>query len=401
MKNSKALRLLCAGVVASTVSVSANAWSFFKFGGADKPKPTITEIVAKSGNGFDHRRYDNDILLAAVQAAGLAETLASEKIDVTVFAPSDAAFLRLARDFGYEGNSEEGAFNAIFATLLGLTGGDEDAAIDILRNILLYHVAPESRSKFSVIYDGEVPTLLDGASILPVGLQLIDNDPEFKNPKLSFWKRGTKASNGIVHSISRVLIPLDLPAAGQSDLPTIAGTAIAVSSLEGVDSNPNDFDILLQGILAVDAGKAAGEGLVDILSTVPSLTVFAPTDAAFIQLVKDLGVNVSTEQEALDVVLAALPGLTGLDLATALETVITYHVTVGAGDTALTLKDLLVADEIDTVLGPVIKPDGRTLGDIETRVADPELILRAGNILTSNGRIHPIDRVLLPAELNL
>lgn len=85
---------------------------------------TITDIVAKSGGEFDDNKRDFDILLNAVIAADLAEALADPKARLTVFAPTDIAFYRLARDLGYAGDYDETAvFTFIVDTLTGLGGG--------------------------------------------------------------------------------------------------------------------------------------------------------------------------------------------------------------------------------------------------------------------------------------
>ena len=49
-----------------------------------------------------------------------------------------------------------------------------------------------------------------GPSLTPFFFGLIDNDPDLENPRLTF-PINVVASNGIIHTITRVLIPLDLP----------------------------------------------------------------------------------------------------------------------------------------------------------------------------------------------
>ena len=64
---------------------------------------TITEIVAASGGKFDKNDRDFDILLNAVLAAELDGALADPNADLTVFAPNDRSFIRLAQSLGYRG----------------------------------------------------------------------------------------------------------------------------------------------------------------------------------------------------------------------------------------------------------------------------------------------------------
>ena len=172
---------------------------------------TITDIVLASGGEFDGDRRDFDILLNAVVAADLAEALADPDAELTVFAPNDKAFVRLARDLGYEGGyDEEAAWNFLVAALTNLGGGDP---IPVLTDILLYHVAPGDLRPVDLIlgtiFGARIDTLL-GETIRPFFFILVDNDPDIRNP---FVVRPVdiEASNGRIHAISRVLVPVDLP----------------------------------------------------------------------------------------------------------------------------------------------------------------------------------------------
>ena len=163
--------------------------------------PSIAELVASSD--------DFNILLKAVVAAGLDDELAVEGADLTVFAPNDAAFVRLAQDFGFDGdpNDEDAVFAAIADALAGLSPDGDP--IPLLTDVLLYHVSPGAKPLAEVAALDEVPTLLADATFSPDGTTLVDNEPDLKDPSLVATDIG--ASNGIVHVIDRVLIPLDIP----------------------------------------------------------------------------------------------------------------------------------------------------------------------------------------------
>jgi uncharacterized surface protein with fasciclin (FAS1) repeats len=170
---------------------------------------TITDFVAASGGEFDSNPFDYDILLNAVITADLADALANEDADLTLFAPNDLAFAQLAADLGCECKNEEQVWNAIVSVLTDLGEGDP---IPVLTDILLYHVAPESLTFFDVIvasfFSVDIDTL-QGATITPFFFRLIDNEPDLANPYL-FLPFNVGTSNGIVHTIGRVLIPVDL-----------------------------------------------------------------------------------------------------------------------------------------------------------------------------------------------
>ena len=121
----------------------------------------------------------------------------------------------------------------------------------------------------------------------------------------------------------------------------------------------------------VEAVKAAG--LVDTLSGPGPFTVFAPTDAAFADALKTLGV---TKEQLL-----ADPAK--------LKTILTYHVVPGE----VMAADVLTMDgkDVATVAGPTVrvKLNGSTVMINDATVTTTD-------IKASNGVIHVIDKVLLP-----
>jgi len=174
--------------------------------------PSITEIVAASGTEFDQNPADFDILLKAVVTAGLGDTLASDDVDLTVFAPTDAAFVGLAQDLGFHGDDEADAWGYLVDALTVLGKGDP---VPLLTTILTYHVAGEPLQASQVLTSESIATLA-GPSIGVDGASLVDADPDIANPNIV--ATDIQASNGIVHVIDGVLVPVDLFATAGSSL---------------------------------------------------------------------------------------------------------------------------------------------------------------------------------------
>ena len=244
---------------------------------------------------------------------------------------------------------------------------------ETLRDVILYHVSPGAKTLAEIGSAGTVDTAL-GLTITPDGATLIDNDPDLTDPTVV--TPNLAASNGIVHVIDRVLLPIDLPAP-EPELPSIAAIA----------SSDDRFDILVAALGFVDA-SLPGTNLVGTLSTPGAdLTVFAPTDTAFGNLAVNAGFDGDATDEA-----AVIDFLTGLGAET-LRDVILYHVSPGAQ----TLAEIGAAGVVNTALGATITPDGTTLIDNDPDLDDPTIVIP--DISASNGIVHAIDEVLLPIDL--
>ena len=126
-------------------------------------------------------------LVAAVQAAGLEDTLRGEG-PFTVFAPTDDAFAALPA-----GTVE---------TLL------EDPAGD-LSDILTYHVVPEALAATDIAgLDGEAVTTVNGATIT---IGVADDGSvtltDAAGNDVAVVATDVQASNGVIHVIDAVLLP--------------------------------------------------------------------------------------------------------------------------------------------------------------------------------------------------
>ncbi len=357
-----------------------------------------TAIAVSSLDGFDNNDQDFDVLIQALIAADLVDAVADPGADLTVFAPTDRAFIRLARDLGYRGNDEAAAFNAIVAALTDLGGGDP---IPVLTNVLLYHVSPGSTpfSALKAAGSAEVATLL-GQSFTANQRQLVDAAPQLRNPYIKRALTDIQTSNGIIHGINRVLVPVDVSPAmrnirGESHNPTptanIVETAIAVSSADGFDSNKGDFDILIKAVVTADLAGALSDAGAD-------LTVFAPTDKAFAVLARDLGYKGKYDEAAMwDFLVGALTDLGSGDPIPVLTNVLLYHV----APQSISFAEVRSARsaEVPTLLGSNLRVNVRQIVDAAPARRDARIIPALTDVNTSNGVIHGITRVLLPLDI--
>lgn len=182
-------------------------------------KKDIVDIAAADG------RFTT--LVAAVQAAGLVDTLKGEG-PFTVFAPTDEAFAKLP-----EGTLE---------TLLKPENKQQ------LTNILLYHVLP-GKVMASEVKDGLIADTALGTSVF----FKVDMGKAYIN-EAQIIITDIEASNGVIHIIDTVILPKD-----------IVDAAVF-----------NKFNTLVAAVQAA--------GLVDTLKGEGPFTVFAPTDEAFAKL---------------------------------------------------------------------------------------------------------------------
>jgi len=291
----------------------------------DTPAPTntITDIVV-SGSNFT-------TLESAVIKANLQATLSGPG-PFTVFAPDDAAFT---------------VSGITTTTLNSLTAAQ-------VQNILLYHTIG------SKIVAADVPAGPNAKVITASGdsVFVTKNSTGVYINGIKVNTADVAADNGVIHTIGKVLIP----AAGN-----IVETAVA----SGLDSL----------VKAVTRATTAAGGDPSLASTLGSakLTVFAPTNAAFTQLLSALG----------------LAKIDDIPVATLLA-VLRYHVVGGrAFSSDLSNSNLAMLTGGNTVInlsngtngGPTITGNGN--GGNRSNII-------ATNIVSRNGVVHLIDRVLLP-----
>ncbi len=279
-------------------------------------------------------------LVAAVQFASdnddLVNLLASPGT-LTVFAPTNAAFDALAVEL---------------TGTPGATGGDLLTAANkpLLRSVLQYHVLTSTVNAAGIPF-GKPITSAEG-SVFKIDSGSPPTITDGRNRLAKITATDIEASNGVVHLIDRVILPADK---------NIVQTAQALAA-----GNPGEFGILVEAVVAAD--------LATTLSAPGPFTVFAPTDAAFAALLAELGVTKSA-------LLADKPLLTK---------VLTYHVVSGRVFKA----DVPVGAPIGTVQTSTFSISAAlTITDARNRTSK----IVGTDTLTSNGVIHVIDKVLLPA----
>ena len=211
MRNFK--QLLTLGVAALTLSTSAQAAP----GVIDTIAGRLTAedlfVSTENAGGVDTFRPDErnwedfDILFAAVVLdSTLLAAVTDPATSATLFAPNDRAFQLLAFDLTRE----------LFLTeqeVLDVIVGAVNSGVINLTNVLSYHVVGSKVELAQVPLNTPVATL-NGDTILfrtrfnGNFVELVDNIGRVRNPFLV--STDLAAGNSVVHSISRILIPVNV-----------------------------------------------------------------------------------------------------------------------------------------------------------------------------------------------
>jgi uncharacterized surface protein with fasciclin (FAS1) repeats len=144
-------------------------------------------------------------------------------------------------------------------------------------------------------------------------------------------------------------------------------------SVVGIAQNDARFSVLVEAVVAADlAGTLSGPG---------PFTVFAPTNDAFTALLAELGV--SKAQLLADKAL--------------LTQVLSYHVLPAKVEKAA----VPAGKPIATVQGGILKVDAMGSELVITDGRNRQAKITATDIQASNGVVHVIDKVILPANRNI
>jgi len=276
-------------------------------------------------------------LIAAVTAADLGGTLLNSPA-ITVFAPSNAAFAAALQAFGAANLNQ----------LVAKIGG-----IQNLQTILGFHVVPAvafasdlaATNTFTTVA-GQSLTVTKSAT----GVTVTDARGNMANVTTA----DVAIENGVVHVIDRVLLP-------NYTLPTVVEAATAAN-----------LTVLLQAVTAAGLGST--------LLNADAITVFAPTNMAFTNLLTSLN-------------LTSLQGLIDALGVEAVTKVLGFHVVPA---TAFSF-DLAEGDQmVPTLAGEMLKVN-RTGNAVKvTDAGGKTYSVIAADRAIQNGVVHVIDGVVLP-----
>lgn len=336
-------------------------------GAAGSGEPGDIATIAASNPSFS-------TLVDLAAAAGLVDALKAPG-PYTVFAPTNDAFTAFLAETGL--------------TLDTLKAPANKAT---LTDILTYHVSTQASTASPAtkgIYAAELTTLTDLSSFLGATQKTAFLDVSLPAsgrtggaafvglaPPLPFFgpvvTADVVASNGVVHAISKVLLPPKYVSFDGGIKPALTGAKSSIADLavlastQGLGGAP-EFKTLTA--LAVKCGLATS------LGTTPDLTVFAPTDAAF-----------------------ATAGITDATDCAAATPVLQYHVLPSVAPASAAIAAAKAGTKVNTLLtgkqlGFKVGANGALSVDDGSAVP-PVVVIK--NVQTNNAVLHAIDKVLTP-----
>lgn len=279
---------------------------------------TITSIVV-SNNNFS-------LLKTALIQAGLTDVL-SGKGPFTVFAPTNAAFVAAGLD-------TEAKIKAV--------------PLETLKKILLYHVLGQKVLSSAIPMASNTPV----KTVADVDVFVTKNASGVFVNGSSVTQADLSASNGVIHVINSVLMPP-------------SGNIVQIAQ-----ENPN-FSFLAAAVLRASAGST---NVAQVLSGTGPLTVFAPTNQAFI-----------------NAGFANIAAIQAADPAT-LTSILTYHVVQGRIFSSDLTEGVKPATLNSATVSITLSGGAKVKGNKNATAA----VISPANLVTTNGVIHVIDQVLLP-----
>lgn len=281
-----------------------------------------TTISLAQTNVFDNiiaTSPNHTSLKIALEQEGLDIALKNPSASLTVFAPTNAAFDALAAALGTNIN--------------GLLANPD------LSNILLYHVLGTTVPA-SAVTNGAIVTPLNPVNTIK--MTKTSTGSVYANQAM-VNAADLNASNGVVHSVDAVLLPVE----------TVVDIAI-----------DNNFTTLTTAVVTAELLPA-------LTNPLATLTVFAPTNAAFDALLTNLGIDVNT--------LLGSPDLANY---------LTYHV----------LGTIVPSSAVTNgaIVSPLSTTNTLKLTKTATSVYVNQAMVTLADLNAANGVVHVIDEVVLP-----
>lgn len=274
---------------------------------------TVIDIAID--NGFS-------TLFTAVVTAELVPTLINPAAELTVFAPTNAAFTDLANNLNTDVNG-----------LLELSN---------LADILTYHVIGSEVDAASIT-NGQIATAVSMTNTLKL-TKTAGGDVYVNQAMVTL--ADVSADNGIVHALDAVVLPSE----------TVVDVAL-----------DNGFSTLATAVITAELLPALTDPFAE-------LTVFAPTNDAFDNVVAELGTDI--------------PGLLALSN---LADILTYHV-LGSEVASSGISNGDIVEPLSAT--NTLKLSAHANGDVFVNQAQVTM----ADISADNGIVHVLDAVVLPNE---
>ncbi|UJH92238.1 fasciclin domain-containing protein [Antarcticibacterium sp. 1MA-6-2] len=292
------------------------------------------DVVEPSNSIVDFVESNPDYSsLNAALEAADLKSTLSGSTDYTVFAPNNAAFNAFLSANGFSGLSA--------------------VPVDVLTQILLNHVQQGSIYAAD-LSTGYIMSMATGeASDENLSMYVNTEDGVVINGTSTVTTADIEVDNGVIHAVNSVI--------GLPDITTFA------------TADPN-FEILVAALTREES--------FDFVSTLQMqdapapFTVFAPTNEAFVDLLEELEVG-SLDDIPTNVLASAL----------------SYHVVTGANVRSANIMDGMEVTTFESGMFTINTGDPVTITDENDRMAN----IVAVDVQATNGVIHVIDTVLLPA----
>jgi uncharacterized surface protein with fasciclin (FAS1) repeats len=167
--------------------------------------PPAGDIIAVATSPANAASFN--ILAASLSEAGLLARLKGESAYLTVFAPTDDAFMTLFRSPAFFNNADLTEAQ-VLAYIDNITANSTPLNLTTLTQVLLYHIVNGPRYSINLINNQSLTTLkTDPPQTLTVGIGTsVTIDGSASEPS-TITVANISASNGVIHVINRVLLP--------------------------------------------------------------------------------------------------------------------------------------------------------------------------------------------------